>query len=57
MERITADTLEMNIGAQKVIECCGLTLEGRERKAVYMNGNKYDRLCYAILKEEYFNER
>ncbi|MBQ6786410.1 MAG: GNAT family N-acetyltransferase [Lachnospiraceae bacterium] len=57
MERITANTLEMNIGAQKVIERCGLTLEGRERKAIYLNGNKYDRLCYAILKEEYFNER
>ncbi len=55
MERITANTLEMNIGAQKVIERCGLTLEGRERKAIYLNGNKYDRLCYAILKEEYYN--
>ena len=56
MERITANTLEMNIGAQRVIEYCGLTLEGRERKAVYLNGQKYDRLCYAILKEEYVGE-
>lgn len=57
MERITANTLEINQGAQKVIERCGLTLEGRERKAVYLNGNKYDRLCYAILKEEYLEEK
>ncbi len=54
MERITANTLEINAGAQNVITRCGMTLEGRERKAVYLNGNKYDRLCYAILKEEYF---
>lgn len=54
MERITANTLEINQGAQKVMERLGFTLEGRERKAVYLNGNKYDRLCYGILKEEYF---
>jgi len=53
MERITANTLEINKGAQKVMERLGFTLEGRERKAVYLNGNKYDRLCYGILKEEY----
>ena len=53
MERITANTLEINKGAQKVMERLGFTLEGRERKAIYLNGNKYDRLCYGILKEEY----
>lgn len=55
MERITANTLEMNIGAQKALEKSGFILEGRERKAIYLNGKKCDRLCYAILKEEYFN--
>ena len=53
MERITANTLEINKGAQKIMERLGFTLEGRERKTVYLNGNKYDRLCYGILKEEY----
>lgn len=53
LERITANTLEMNIGAQKSLEKCGFIFEGRERKAVYLNGKKWDRLCYAILKEEY----
>nr|WP_307992862.1 GNAT family protein [uncultured Niameybacter sp.] len=53
MERITADTLEINIGAQKSLEKCGFILEGVERKSVYLNDKKYDRLCYAILKEEY----
>ena len=53
MERITANTLEINIGAQKLLEKCGFILEGRERKSVYLNGKKYDRLCYSILNEEY----
>lgn len=53
MERISANTLEINIGAQKALERCGFILEGRERKAVYLNGHQYDRLCYSILKEEY----
>ena len=53
MERITANTLEINIGAQKSLEKCGFILEGIERKSVYLNGKKYDRLCYAILDEEY----
>lgn len=53
MERITANTLEMNQGAQRALEKLGFTLEGRERKAVYMNGKRWDRLNYAILKEEY----
>lgn len=53
LERITANTLEMNQGAQRALEKLGFTLEGRERKAVYMNGKRWDRLNYAILKEEY----
>lgn len=53
MERITANTLEINPAAQRMLVRCGFLLEGRERKAVYLNGEKYDRLCYGILKEEY----
>ena len=53
MERITAGTLEMNLGAQRILERGGFVLEGRQRSAVYMNGRRWDRLEYAILKEEY----
>ena len=53
MERITANTLEMNQGARCALERMGFTLEGRERKAVYLNGKRWDRLNYGILKEEY----
>ena len=35
------------------MEKAGFNLEGRERKAVYFAGKKYDRLNYALLKEEY----
>ena len=53
LERIEANTLDVNIGAQKSLEKCGFTLEGRERKSVYLNGQMHDRLNYAILKEEF----
>ena len=53
LERIAANTLEINVGAQKSLEKCGFVLEVRERKAVYLNGHQYDKLCYSMLKEEY----
>lgn len=56
LERITANTLEQNIGAQKVLESVGFILEGKERKAEYFAGRKWDRFDYAILIEEYNNK-
>jgi len=56
MERITANTLEINISAQKSLEGAGFTLEGRERKAEYFGGKKYDRLNYSLLAEEYLQK-
>jgi RimJ/RimL family protein N-acetyltransferase len=53
LERITANTLEQNVPAQKALEKAGFVLEGRERKAVYFANRRFDRLCYAILAEEY----
>ncbi|MDE5865192.1 MAG: GNAT family N-acetyltransferase [Lachnospiraceae bacterium] len=53
LERITANTLDLNIGAQKLLDKCGFSLEGRERKSVYLNSEMHDRLNYAILKEEF----
>jgi len=54
MERITANTLEINIPAQKSLEKSGFVLEGRERKAFYFGGKRYDKLNYGLLAEEYF---
>lgn len=56
LERISANTLEQNIGAQQCLNKLGFTLEGRERKAVYFAGRKWDRLNYGILREEYNKE-
>jgi len=53
LERITANTLEQNKGAQHSLEKSGFILEGRERKAIYFAGRKWDRLNYAILKDEF----
>ena len=53
MERITANTLVGNVGAIRSLEQAGFMLEGTERKAVYMNGKKHDRLNYAVLKDEF----
>ena len=56
MERITADTLEINISAQKSLEKIGFILEGRERKAAYFGGKRYDKFNYGLLAEEYLRE-
>lgn len=48
---------DINVGAQKFLEKCGFILEGTERKAVCFLAAVYDRLNYAILKEEYDNAR
>ena len=49
-----AAMLIMNYGFKYLgLEKCGFTLEGRERKSVYLNGQMHDRLNYAILKEEF----
>ena len=55
LERVTADTLEQNIPAQRSLEKLGFVLEGTQRKAVYFGGTRYDRLNYALLAEEYKN--
>lgn len=53
LERITADTLEINIPSQKLLEKLGFVLEGRERKAVYFRCKKFDILKYSMLLDEY----
>lgn len=53
LERITANTLDVNIGAQKSLDKCHFMLEGRERRSVYLNGEMRDKLNYAILRDEF----
>lgn len=49
--RIAARTLAFNTGMQRVLEKCGFVLEGRERQAVYIGGQRWDRLIYGLLRE------
>lgn len=53
LERVSAHTLCTNLAAQKVLTGCGFQLEGTARRAVYLNGRYYDKLCYAILKTDF----
>lgn len=55
LQRISANTLDINKGGQKSLEKCGFTLEGIERNSVYLNGEMHNRFCYSILKDEFYN--
>lgn len=57
LERIVANTLEINIATRKSLEKLGFLLEGCERQAVYFGGRKYDRLNYALLVDEWSCDR
>ena len=52
-ERITANTMEINVPARKVLEKLGFVLEGRGRKAAYFMGKRIDELNYSLLIDEY----
>ena len=53
MERIEADTWEINIPSQKALEKLGFVLEGLKRKAIYFGGKRYDLLNYSLLADEW----
>jgi RimJ/RimL family protein N-acetyltransferase len=53
LERITASTSETNISAQQSLEKIGFVLEGKERKATYFGGERYDKYNYGLLVKEY----
>lgn len=54
LERISANTLQHNTGAQKSLEGLGFALEGRARRAEYLNCRWMDTLMYGLLKDEWF---
>jgi RimJ/RimL family protein N-acetyltransferase len=55
--RVYAATVAYNAGAQRVLEKCGFVQEGREREAVYVGGERWDRLCYGLLRPEFEEEQ
>jgi RimJ/RimL family protein N-acetyltransferase len=50
--RVEAETVEYNVGAQRLLEKCGFTLEGEARQAIYCDGRRWGRLMYGLLKGE-----
>ncbi len=52
--RVSASTAEYNTAAQRVLEKCGFIREGRERKALYCGGRRWDRLQYGLLRNKDF---
>ncbi|MBN1532355.1 MAG: GNAT family N-acetyltransferase [Spirochaetes bacterium] len=55
MHKVTASCHEENRRSIRVMEKCGMTLEGRLRKHRYKHGRFADELRYAVLKAD-FNE-
>ena len=51
--RLEAEVLECNTGSIGLLETRGFTLEGRSRKARYVDGKYIDILRYGLLKEEF----
>lgn len=52
IERLELGTHTDNIGAQKLAEKCGYTLEGINRKACFIRGEVADLKRYSIIREE-----
>jgi RimJ/RimL family protein N-acetyltransferase len=50
--RLSARTLVHNTGARKILENAGFKYEGCERAAVFIEGQRWDRLCFGLLKTE-----
>lgn len=51
--RVSAATAACNAAMQGVLEKCKFTLEGREREAIYAGGNRWDRLLYGLLRNDF----
>lgn len=49
--RIHTGVYEYNPASQRVLEKCGFVKEGVFRKAIFKNGNLWDEVRYALLKD------
>ena len=53
LERIHCATAASNAGMQKLALALGMTLEGRRRRHLFLEGARVDVLEYGILREEF----
>ncbi|MEM2119322.1 MAG: GNAT family protein [Candidatus Bathyarchaeia archaeon] len=52
-ERCEASSVEYNVRAHKVLEACGFKRVGVMRQSAFVNGHKWDRYYFDVLREEY----
>lgn len=57
MDRCEASSVEYNPRARKSLEACGFKKVGVTRQSAFVNGRKWDRYHFDILKEEYLKIR
>lgn len=53
LERIYATTSDANRGSKRLLEKLGFRLDGRNRESYWIDGEKYDQLCYSLLGREW----
>jgi len=56
LNRVSARTFEFNKPAIKLLEKNGFELEGREKEAAFISGDRYDRLIYGLLRSKFKEE-
>jgi RimJ/RimL family protein N-acetyltransferase len=57
MDRCEASSVEYNMRAHKVLEACGFQRVGTRRQSAFVNGRRWDRVHFDILREEYLKRR
>jgi RimJ/RimL family protein N-acetyltransferase len=50
--RVTAEAMDTNLAAQKIIEACGFKIEGTLRGYMYSNGDWRNWYIYSLLRSE-----
>jgi len=53
LARVGASVLEYNNAAVRALERSGFVAEGRDRAAVFIDGQRHDRLRFGLLRQEY----
>jgi RimJ/RimL family protein N-acetyltransferase len=56
-DRCEASSVEYNRRAHKSLEACGFTRSGVMRQSAFVNGRKWDRYHFDILRDEYLKMR
>jgi len=57
MDRCEASSVEYNPRAHKALEACGFKKSGKTRQSAFVNGRKWDRFHFDILRDEYLEMR